>query len=131
MSLTEKVDKYKNKHDLYESLMAFIDSHKSGQDHAIIINSNDPKMLDPANPTVTIARYQENRIINITDHNMFIRELVDFLFEPEAYRGKNYTDLKQNFPEKIAALKAYTKSKFPNLKDGEISKAISNKCRGK
>ena len=131
VKLMAKVDKYKEKSDQYDEIIALIEIHKKGKQAELVAQTLDHFMIDPENPTVTIMRYQYERIKNLNDANMVTREILDFLFEPEAYRGKTFTVLREQYECKINALRNYVINRFPNAKAGTISKTITNKSRGK
>ena len=129
--LSKKVDLYKSKADKYDELMAFITAQNNQKESAIIINSTDEIMIDPDNPTITILRYQFNRISSLKNYRIVISELIDFLFEVESYRKENYSKLLENYPQKIKSIIKFVMNKFPNLRKGDITKTISNKCRNR
>ena len=55
------------------------------------------------------------------------RALIDFLFEPEVFKGKNCSYLTEHYPEKINAIRNYVLHNN-QIEDIKITKAITGKC---
>ena len=132
VALSSKIEAYKDKADKYDTLAAVFESQKAGNQQTVLINNDEMVMIDPSHPTVTIKRYQLNMVVVAKDFQNATRMMLDFLFEPEAYIGKNYTFIRDNYPEKVGALISYVSTKFPGTKKGtflkqlQISAAISD-----
>ena len=61
---------------------------------------------------------------------MATRVMCDFLFEEDDLKGKNFTILSKEFPDKINIIVNFIISNF-EIQKRDIVKIITNKCGGK
>ena len=130
-TLLKKCDIYKQNNDKYLALINFIDDQKEGplEDSSHLIDSTKLVAIDLAHPNVCISKAQMNLLLALKTSGAAARALMDFLFENEAYEGKNCSNLEKEYPDKIGAIKNYCCEKF-KIDKSKITKAITGKCHG-
>ena len=93
-------------------------------------DSYEDSIIDSAYPQITIKKCQLKYLKQINKGTMATRVLLDFLLEEDDVKGKNFTILAKEYPEKINIVLNYIISNF-KIQKRDIVKIITNKCGGK
>ena len=121
---------YKKYHDYYLVHLKIFEKQLSGNDNIAfnnILDSTEEIQLDMGFPSVTISKTQKKMLEQIKNGGAATRALIDFLFEPKIFKGKNYSFLSKHYPEKISAIKNYVLHNY-EIEEIKITKAITGKC---
>ena len=127
--LSEKCEKYKKNYENFIILKNTFESLKT-TNKIVAEDIYEDTIIDIAYPEITIKSCQLQYLKKISKGTMATRVMCDFLFEEDDLKGKNFTILSKEFPDKINIIVNFIISNF-EIQKRDIVKIITNKCGGK
>ena len=83
--------------------------------------------MDLKYPNIKIQSFQFDNLQLKTKYGEAIRFLMDILFEKEEIKKKNFTIIRNEYPDRYEIIKNFALEKF-KCSNAQINKSITDKC---